>query len=743
LPVLISSRSGSSGRDKPFCSRCAATATAAALTLISCPALAQSTPGAPAKDESKGHAAGADIVVTGERAAARSSIDRKTYDIAHDLQAASGSASDVLRNLPSVDVDAQGNVSLRGDTNVQILIDGKPSTTTSATNRGDTLEQFPANLIDHIEVITNPSARFKPDGSAGIINIVTKKTRKAGTSGTVQASVGSDGRFNLGGKVSYHSGPVTVTANANLRRDERYRPYTDRRTAIDPVTGLKTLSSQDSLFQGEKLWRTVGGGIDYDVDANDRLSASGSYNRRTGNPRITQHDVVTDGSGTIVSDYDRIGGGPEDEVNDEASAKYRHSFARKGQVFTLDLRRGETIENETRRFTNSFRMPVQLDEIDEQSPRNAELERELTAEYAQPLWGGSVVTGYDLQRNDDDYRDRGFLIDAVTGAITIDPSRTTRFVYGQTVHAWYATYDPALTKQLSAIIGLRLEQAIISSNQVDLGLRGRNRYFRAYPTLHLQYALSDGQDVKLSYSHRVARPQPEDLNPYPVFSDPLNLRAGNPDLKPQETHSFEAGYHDQAHGMSWEATLFLRKSYNVFTDVSRFITPTELLTTKENLGKSLSWGVDFSGNGKISRAVSYRLSGNLYRNTIDASNLGFAGTRSALGFTAKAGTDFQLAQSDLVQVSTSYTGKRLTPQGYRLPAFVANIGYRHKFHNGLSAVLSLSDIFDSQRDRGVIEGPTLIETSTRRNTRRTFSLALSLPFGGNRAKADVPIDFGD
>jgi len=709
---------------------------------MSGPALAQSAPDAPPK-ESKGRAAEPEITVTGEREAARSSIDRKTYDIGHDLQAASGSASDVLRNLPSVDVDAQGNVSLRGDTNVQILIDGKPSTTTSAANRADTLEQFPANMIDHIDVITNPSAQFKPDGSAGIINIVTKKTRKAGTSGTVQASGGSDGRFNVGGKISYHSGPVTVAANASLRRDERYRPYTDRRTAIDPATGQRTLSSQDSLFRGEKLWRTIGGGIDYDVDANDRLSASGTYNRRTGKPDIVQHDSVRDGSGAIVSDYDRFGGGPEDEVNDEVSAKYRHSFARKGQVFTLDLRRGETIENETRRFTNRFRVPVQQDEIDEQSPRNAELERELTAEYTQPLWGGSVVTGYDLQRNDDDYRDRGFLIDVATGAVSVDPSRTTRFLYGQTVHAWYATYDRALAKQLSAIVGLRLEQAIISTDQVDLGLRGRNRYFRAYPTLHLQYALSEGQDVKLSYSHRVARPQPEDLNPYPVFSDPLNLRAGNPDLKPQETHSFEAGYQYQAHGMSWEVTLFLRKSYNVFTDVSRFITPTELLTTKENLGKSLSWGADFSGNGKISRAVSYRLSGNLYRNTIDASNLGFAGTRSALGFTAKAGMDFKPAQPDLVQISTSYNGKRLTPQGYRLPAFVANIGYRHKFANGLSAVLSLADIFDSQRDRGVIEGPTLIETSTRRNTRRTLSLALSLPFGGNRAKADAPIDFGD
>lgn len=682
-----------------------------------------------------------DIVVTGTRAAAQSSIDRKTYNIGHDLQAASGSAADVLRNLPSVDVDAQGNVSLRGDPNVQILIDGKPSTTTSAANRSDTLEQFPANAIDHIEVITNPSARFKPDGSAGIINIVTKKNAAPGVSGSVQASVGNDGRFNIGGKISARTGPLTLSANASLRRDERYRPYTDRRTSTDPVTGAKTLTTQDSLFRGEKLWRILDGGIDYDLDPNDRLSASGSHTHRTGRPSITQHNRVTGPSGILSSDYERDGGGPEDESDSEISGKYRHTFARKGQAFTLDLRRGETIENETRRFTDHYAVPDQPDAIDQQSPHLDEVQRELTAEYSQPLWGGSILVGYDLQRDDDDYRDRGFLIDPVSGSLMTDPTRTTRFVYGRTIHAGYVTYDRTLAKRLSAIVGLRLEQAITSTDQVDLGLRGRNGYFRAYPTLHLQYELSDSQSLKLSYSERVVRPEPEDLNPYPVFSDPLNLRAGNPDLKPQETRSYEAGYQYRAHGTALEATLFLRQNRNVFTDVSRFISPTELLTTKENLGKSNSYGVDFSGNGKITRKLSWRLSGTAYRTMIDASNLGFNGTRTAWGLTAKAGADFQLAKPDLFQVSGSYSGKRLTPQGFRLPSVTANIGYRHKFANGLSAVFSITDLFDSQRERTEIGGMTLTETSTRRNTRRTFSLALTLPFGGNRAKADAPISF--
>lgn len=685
---------------------------------------------------------GSEIVVVGERPAARSLIDRKSYQVSADLQSSGGSASDILRNLPAVDVDAQGNVSLRGDTNVQILIDGKPSTTTTSANRADTLEQLPANSIDHIEVITNPSAAFKPDGSGGIINIVTKRNRAPGISGSVQASAGTDGRFNVGTRATFRSGPVTVSGNLNLRRDVRWRPFSDRRFEVDPVTGQTILSSQESLFRGERLSRIVGGSVDYDVTPHDRLSASGSYNHRTGTPNITQRNIVTDAAGTIVADYDRTGTGHEDQVNSEVTAKYRHAFAQKGREFTLDVRRGESVENESRRFTNTYRVPGGPAQIDEQRPRADELEREVTAQYSQPLWGGKLLAGYDLQRNDDDYRNRGFLIDPSSGAVTTDPSRTNRFVYGQTIHAWYATYDRAMTKSLSAIFGLRVEQAIISTNQVDLALRNRSSYFRVYPTLHLQYALSDDQNLKLSYSHRVARPEAEDLNPYPVFSDPLNIRAGNPKLKPQETHAIEAAYQYEAHGTSLEATLFLRKSYNGFTQVSRFISPTVLLTTEENLGKSTSEGVDFSGNGKFSRAVSYRLSGSVYRNEIDASNLGFAGTRSGIGFSAKAGLDFKVARPDLVQISTNYVGKRLTPQGYRLPSFTANLGYRHRFSNGLTAVLSISDILNSQRERRIIDSPTLREVSIRRNTRRTATLALSLPFGGKRNDVETPFDFG-
>lgn len=684
-----------------------------------------------------------DVVVTGQAPAAQSSIDRKTYRVSSDLQSAGGSASDVLRNLPAVDVDAQGAVSLRGDTNVHILVDGKPSTMMTGANRADALEQFPANTIDHIEVITNPSAQFKADGAAGIINIVTRKDRKPGLSGSASASAGSDGRFNLAGKMTYHAGPLTATASLTLHRDMRRRPFSDRRNEIDPATGRATASAQDSLFHGEKLSRIVSGGVDYDLTSHDRLSLAGSYNHRTGTPQLTQHDLTTDPSDAVTSDFDRTGTGHENEVTDEATGKYRHVFAGKDRVFTLDFRRGETIENEIRRFTDVYRLPAGLVTIDQQRPRLDLLQREATAEYSQPLWGGKLRAGYDVQRDDDDFRNHGDLIDPATGAATTDPTHSYHFRYGQTVHAFYATYDRTIAKNLSAILGLRLEQTVISTDQIDLSLVGRQRYFRAYPTLHLQYDAGGGHSLKFSYGNRIVRPDPEDLNPSPVFSDPLNLRAGNPDLKPQETRAFEAAYQYEAQGLSIEATLFARLNRNGFTEVSRFISPTVLLTTKENLGRSSAFGIDLAANGKLSPVLSYRFNGTVSRNAIDAGNLGFAGARSIIGATAKGGIDLSLSHADLVQLGAIFNGKRLTPQGYRLASFTANLGLRHRFQGGLTAVLSLSDLLDSQRERSVIDSATIVERSTRRNSRRMVSLALSRPLGGARAPADTPFDFGN
>lgn len=717
---------------------------ASAILSACCAASGFGQTAAPSPPKATPNAAGADIVVSAERAAARFSIDRKTYDVSRDLQSVSGSVSDILRDLPSVDVDAQGNVSVRGDTNVQILIDGKPSTLVSAANRADYLQQLPADSIERIEVITNPSAQYKPDGSAGLINIVTKKNRKPGRSGSAQASVGTDGRFNLGVTQNYHAGPLSLNGSFNLRQDIPRRPLADRRTQLDPVTGASTASAQDYYFESKRVSEIATVGIDYDLTNADRLSSSVTYNGRSGHPRTTEHNRITDASGAVIGVSDRTGEGREREVNNQESLKYRHSFAGKDHEFTLDLRRDQTIENESRRFTTRFAVPSIPVTIDEQRPRAAETERELTAEYNRPLGAGAkLLIGYDLQRNDDSYDNRASTIDPATNIGTVDPALTNYFVYGQTVHALYGTYERPLGKKLTLLAGLRFEQTVIDTNQATTVQRDHSHYFRAYPTLHLEYELADAQTLRLSYSHRIVRPEPEQLNPYPQFQDPLNLRAGNPQLKPQETDAVEASYQYAAHGLSWEATPYLRLTRNVFTDVSRFISPTVLLTTKENLGRSTAAGLEVAGSGKLEKSLSYSISGNLYYNQIDASNLGVAGTRSTVGYTAKGSADYRLTPKDLAQISVNYTGKRLIAQGYRLPSTSVNLGFRHQIRPGLAAVFTVSDVFNSLRERSLLDTATLHETTSRRRSSRTGNVALSWTIGSKKEAPAAKFDYSE
>ncbi|HEV2595586.1 MAG TPA: outer membrane beta-barrel family protein [Sphingomicrobium sp.] len=670
------------------------------------------------------------IVVTGTRPYTQNLIDRKVYNVSKDLQSGSGSAADVLKNIPSVDVDAQGGVSVRGDTNVQILIDGKPSTTMSSATRADALEQLSASSIDHIEVITTPGAQYKADASGGIINIVTKRNPSAGASGNVHASAGTDGSFALDGTGTGHTGRWTVSGNIGLRRDVRWRPSSDHRLELDP-SGQPTSVEQDALFSGPRLARTVAGTIDYDATSRDRLSAHGSYTRRTGTPRLDQTTIVEDAAGLPTTEYRRYATGHEDEVDSDASASYRHQFAAKDHQFTLTLRRGESVENENRLFHSFYDIPAGVQEIDEQFPRSDELQREVTAEYARPIGKGTLLAGYDREKDDDDYLNRGIFIDPVTLATTIDPTRSNRFHYRQIVDAGYVNYDGSFGTKLAMTAGLRLEATTIATNEIDVRLRHHSSYLRAYPSAHLEFDIADREKLRLGYSRRTVRPDPEDLNPYPVFSDPLSERTGNPNLKPEQIDAVEASYERASKLGSVNVTAFLRRTANEFTVISRLISPTVILTTHENLGSSTALGAEASAQGKLSRAVAYRLSGSLYRDEINASNLGYLQERADVVADAKAGLDVNLTKRDLLQVNANYRGKRLTAQGYRLSSFVTDIGIRHDFPNHMAATLAVSDLFDSRRDRIFLTALNLQETIVRRNGGRRISLALTLPFGGS------------
>jgi conjugative relaxase-like TrwC/TraI family protein len=265
---------------------------------------------------------------------------------------------------------------------------------------------------------------------------------------------------------------------------------------------------------------------------------------------------------------------------------------------------------------------------------------------------------------------------------------------------------------------------------------------RGYPTLHLTYDLPKNQQLQLNYSHRVRRPEGDDLNPYPEYQDPFNLRAGNPKLQPEQIHSVEAGWQFKQDDTTYLATAYHRYRYNGITEVTRFINGGALLTTKENLSVSRASGVELGITRRFLDKLALNFSGNIYRNEIDAGNLGFSAPRSAAAWDAKVNLGWDVSKATLVQLNANYTAKRLTPQGYRYPTAVVNIGLRHNFRDKKTAfVVTVSDVFNSLKERTLIDTASLQSETIRRRSSRIVYAGLIYNFGRPAKKSKDELSF--
>lgn len=669
------------------------------------------------------------------------SIDRKTYNVGKDIQSTAGSAGDLLQNVPSVNVDIDGNVSLRGSENVLILINGRASTL-MGRSRAEVLQQLPADEIEKIEVITNPSAKYKPDGTSGIINLALKKKHKGGLSGTVNASVGNRDRYNAGASLNYHPGAYNVFGSVSVRQDDRPRFASDVRTITDAATGAVIHATKRTVEESRPFTRIARAGFDYAPDAANQFGLSGSYNRRTFRRYATDTNLVTNAIGAVTSDYDRTRLDPEYEQDLEFAGTYRHTFAEDHEL-NLELKSSHTSEQEDNHYADLFRTPMQAPSFDNTLIRNSAHTTEVIAEYTRALAGeAKFEAGYDL--TDDRYAAdfRGEFADPVTGRFVLDAAKTNSFRHDRTVHAFYTTYARTFGA-FGLLAGLRPELTYGKSHLVNTGATIANDYARVYPTLHLAYHPTDRHEFQLNYSHRVRRPEIDDLNPFAEYADPFTLRTGNPRLRPEDTHSVEGGYSYRQGETSFTSTLYDRRTYHGFTTVTSDLGGGVLLTTHDNLATSNAAGLELTANADLGSAVSLNFSSNTFYNTIDASNLGFSSSKSDVSWLAKVGVTLHLPRSTQVQFNLNHSSARLTPQGERRPVSVANFGLRHDFHGKKAAfVLTVSDLFNSLKETSVLATPLLHEEVTRRRSARIVYAGFIYSFGAPAKKSkDDPLKF--
>lgn len=687
-----------------------------------------------------------DVIVTGKRSTLNTAIDRKVYNVEQDIMSRSGSVSDILRNIPSVEVDIEGNVNLRGTGEVIILINGKPSPLMGRT-RGEVLQQLPANSIERIEVITNPSARYRPDGSAGIINIVLKKNFRNGFNGSVTANAGNRDRYNGNVSLNYKPGKVNLFGSYSYRQDSRrrynniYRTYTDSLTRTPEGYFTQTMYSLTRPHA-----HIVNTGIDYNINEKNTIGASGTYFGRRQLRRDVMENFYFDEHRTLTEHFNRLRHDPEQEDQFNGNFYFEHLFKKEDHSLRLEFNTSDEDEVENNQFTNIYYVPATPSTFDNTRISQRTKQNQLTIDYSNPLSEDAKLEfGYDGLFNKVDLDFLNEYYDQSQLKFVKDPEKSNRFVYNDAMHAVYGTYQKSYEK-FGFSLGLRAEAVLtkghLLSSTVDSFVR--NDYSKLYPTVHLSYALADQQELQLNYSKRVNRPEGDELNPFPEYQDPRNLRAGNPKLLPEIIHSVELGYKWSNNNFSVVPSIYYRHKRNGFTSVTRPLNDTVLLTTEENLLNDQSAGLEIIFSAKNGKWLTLNLSTNIFYNQIDASNLGYLDNRSVFSMSSNINSSFTLTKTTMLQLSANYRSARLTPQGRFYPTAVMNAGLRQDlFRNKLSLTLTASDIFNSFRGKNKLNTIYLQQESVNRRDGRVVYLGVSYRFGVVKKSKEEKLEFDE
>jgi outer membrane receptor protein involved in Fe transport len=672
-----------------------------------------------------------EVQVSAEKLLYSSSIDRKIYNVERDLTSKAGSAGELLQHVPSVQVDIDGTVSLRGSSNVAFMVNGRSSPFLNK-NSASVLEQMPANTIERIEVITNPSADFKPDAAAGIINIVMKKNSGQGLNGSISGNAGNSERYNSTLNLNYHPGPLNLFGSYGIRRNNRNRHSVDNRSQAD-----STISQLDQTTNSHArpLSHSISAGGDYRLGKQDEAGVSGDV-FYTDFARNEQADNLSYDANRLLTRSDsRIRHQDQTYQETELTGYYQHNFRNEDQNLRVEFTATRSPENEYNRFTNVYRMPLVPDTYDKSAQLVREDANQVTAEYSHPFSDSmSFKAGYegDFNNNDFDFRVDNF--DAASGRFVADAARTNRFRHLEAIQALYGTYRVSFGR-FGLLAGARGEYAAVKSDLVTLDSALTQSYSNIYPSLHLSYKMGKETELQASYSKRTRRPEADDLNPFAEYIDPRNVRVGNPRLRPEYIHSLELGCQYHRGEVTLVPGLFYRYTYNRFTWVTRALNDSVLLTTHDNLTNDQAGGLELNITASLGKLASLHGNASLFQNRIDAANLN-GGQRTVNTWSSNLTADVNLTETSRVQLNSNYRSKQLTADGSMSPSYTLNAAVRQEISGGKLVLLAtITDIFHTQKREHVVDTPGLYEISRNQMDSRVAYLGFTYRFGSPPKKS--------
>ena len=682
---------------------------------------------------STGNTTTEEIVVEGEKSTIEFRPDKKVFNIGKNITNQGSSVIDLLKEIPSVTVDQDNNISLRGSEGVKIMIEGRPSGL-EGSNRGDMLAQMPASQVESIELITNPSAKFEAEGSSGIINIVLKKNNMPtfGYNGTLGLNIGTrdkyngqfsfslkNKKYNFYGNYGYNSMRMTSTG------------FNDRYNYLNSDSYFTDENSDGRMHMQGHMAKI---GLDYYIDQQNTLGLSLNYRNSERGRFNVATDNVYNTSNVLTSQYYNTTNSDDKGKNFDLNLNYTIKFKNPQQVFSADLSYSKDDDDDFNNTFDTYVMPV----ITDPENRN-EYTKELSSSYIAELnythpFGkdAKLETGYrgSYKKRDDDYTvDR---YNYSTNQYEYDANTSNRFIYKEQIHAMYGIYTNKLG-DFGFSLGLRAEETIINGELVNNNSTFDRNYIDFFPSASISQKISKQSEMQLSYARRVNRPRLGQLNPFVTVSmmgGTNSLQQGNPNLNPEFTDAFELSYIHYFPFATITPTFFYRQTKDQISRSRTLIDSVTTLTTFVNYNKSKFYGGELIINANPAKIWTLNGTFSYYKSEIDATNLSSGLSNSGYSWTARAMTTVMLPADMSLQMSYFYSGKNYNAQGSFEPFQMMDAAVKKDFFDKrLSLTFRVSDLFEQAKFKANISGTGYSETFERKRDARTFYLNLSYKFG--------------
>ncbi|MFT3680384.1 MAG: outer membrane beta-barrel family protein [Ferruginibacter sp.] len=718
-----------------------------------------------------------EVTITNTKPMLTMGIDRKIFNVEKNLTSVGGTAVDVMKNVPGLNVDIDGNVTMR-NASPQIFVDGRPTTMT--------LEQIPADAIATIELITNPSAKFDASGGGGgILNVVLKKNRKAGYNGSVRASIDSRARPGFGGDINLKQGKINLFASGQVGFRKSISNVSTERTDFLNNEGIVKLNQENGPV-GRGVFGFGRLGFDYFLDNRNTITVSGNMSRGQFKNKdliaITRDSIfknVNEQDSSIAELGSRTSNSQNNFRNYGTMVSFRHNFAKANKNITADLNYNYSKNDNT----NEFGTQYFFTNTDPKTPLLFEKSTgggttkffTSQVDYEDPITDKiKIESGARISIRDFYSFNNNFIKNPSTGDyVTIDVLNN-QYKFKDRVLAAYATFSQKL-KKLNYQLGLRVESSKYDGTLISKNQGFSNEFpFELFPSAFLTYSLTDKQDLQLNYSRKINRPNFFQLIPFIDYSDSLNLTRGNPDLIPEFTNLLELSYQNQvANGHNLLASVYFKNTTNLITRYQfKTINPNPgakpdsvVMTTYANADKTYSYGLELTSRNKIAAWWDVTTNLNFFEVTLNAGNLPGGVDNSQFSWFAKMNNNFKLPKNFSIQLSGDYQAKTLvqagdggggggrggrgggmgfgggfnTPsaQGFIRPLYSVDIAIRKEFlkNNAASITLQVNDIFRTRLNSVHSESVYFIQDVERRRDPQVFRLNFNWRFG----KLDVSL----